>query len=177
MDQLERICKQVIMPTNLWAVTSGVTRRKRKVVHSPPSGTQIKNTWSYTSTSLYSLMACCLTLQLKVFRYRGVIKTETILFLYLLPLNSSFHCLIPPLIYLPFLFLLPSFSTLLPLLLSSASSSLFPRLHSPPLLLLLLLLRLPRQHFLHFLFLLSLLIFFASFVLVIFSLFLSFCAD
>lgn len=84
-------------------------------------------------------MVCCLTLQIQVFRYRDLMKTQTIRFpcfllhLYLLSFHFSFHSLIPPLIYLPFLLLISSFSTCLPLLLfSSASSSLSPRLHSPP---------------------------------------------
>lgn len=75
-------------------------------------------------------MACCLTLQIQVFRYRDLIKTQTIrlsyilLDLYLLPLDFSFHSLIPSLIYLPFL------------LLSSFSVFLFIFLQPPPLYLL-----------------------------------------
>jgi hypothetical protein len=38
----------------------GVKRPKREADHSPPSGAEVKNAWSYISTSSYILMAPCL---------------------------------------------------------------------------------------------------------------------
>jgi hypothetical protein len=38
----------------------GVKRLGREANHSPPSSTEIKNAWSYTSIPLYVFMAWCL---------------------------------------------------------------------------------------------------------------------
>jgi len=38
----------------------GVKRPEREADHSPPSSTEVKNTWRYTSTPQYVFMAWCL---------------------------------------------------------------------------------------------------------------------
>jgi hypothetical protein len=38
----------------------GVNRPRREADHSPPSGAEVRNTWSYTSTPQYAFMAWCL---------------------------------------------------------------------------------------------------------------------
>jgi hypothetical protein len=42
------------------ALSLGVKRPGREVNHSPPSSAEVKNEWSYTSTSQYVSMALCL---------------------------------------------------------------------------------------------------------------------
>jgi len=41
-------------------LSSGVKEPRRETDHSPPSSAEVMNAWSYTSTSPYIFMACCL---------------------------------------------------------------------------------------------------------------------
>jgi hypothetical protein len=51
------------VPGNL---SLGVKRPMRKADHSPPSSSEVKNVWSYTSIPPYVLMAWCLITQLYI---------------------------------------------------------------------------------------------------------------
>jgi hypothetical protein len=46
-------------PMSARALSLGVKRSERETHHLPPSSVEVKNTWSYTSTTQYAFMAWC----------------------------------------------------------------------------------------------------------------------
>jgi hypothetical protein len=75
--------RPVLGPTQLpiqWisgALSMGVKRSGREADHSPPSGAEVNNAWSYSSTPQYSFMAQC-----------SVRKAQVQLYLYLCDLSN-----------------------------------------------------------------------------------------